>query len=88
MVVAVALFALACGGSSPGVTATAEVSPSPEAATGSGGGPSEVAEYDFPTGEAILVAAGYTHPDDRVDNTGAYLPANGKPTLVFVDAIW
>ncbi|MYA20066.1 MAG: hypothetical protein F4Z25_07360 [Chloroflexi bacterium] len=42
----------------------------------------------FPTGPAVLVAADYRYPDDRVASTGAYLPANGKPTLVFVDAIW
>ena len=44
--------------------------------------------YDFPTGDAVLVSVDYQHPGDRVDNTGAYLPTNGKPTLVFVDAIW
>jgi hypothetical protein len=42
----------------------------------------------FPTGPAVIVEAGYVPPEDRVDSTGAYLPANGKPTLVFVDAIW
>lgn len=40
------------------------------------------------TGPAVTVPAGYTPPDDRVDSTGAYLPVNGNPTLVFVDAIW
>ena len=44
--------------------------------------------FDFPTGDAVLVSTDYRHPQDRVDNTGAYLPANGKPTVVFVDAIW
>jgi len=81
------LFALACGGSN------AETTPTLEAAIPSGtptaaGATAEVAEYDFPTGEAVLVAADYAHPDDHVDNTGTYLPTNGKPTLVFVDAIW
>ncbi len=42
----------------------------------------------FATGPAVLVPADYQAPHDRVDTTGAYLPANGKPTLVFVDAIW
>ena len=32
--------------------------------------------------------AGYEPPADRVPSTGAWLPANGRPTLVFVDAIW
>ena len=37
---------------------------------------------------AVTVPPGYQPPADRVPTTGAYLPANGKPTLVFVDAIW
>ena len=37
---------------------------------------------------AVLVAADYRPPRGRVDSTGAYLPMNGKPSLVFVDAIW
>jgi hypothetical protein len=41
-----------------------------------------------PEGEAVTVAAGYQPPTDHVPSTGAYVPANGKPTLVFVDAIW
>ena len=45
-------------------------------------------ELGFPTGPAVLVASNYVPPGDRVDSTGAFLPANGKPTLVFVDAIW
>lgn len=44
--------------------------------------------YAFPTGPAVTVPEGYVHPTDAVANTGAYLPTNGKPTLVFVDAIW
>lgn len=47
-----------------------------------------VANYEFPTGPAVLVASGYKPPKDHVPSTGAYLPANGKPTLVLVDAIW
>ena len=42
----------------------------------------------IPTGEAVTVPPGYEPPVDRIDSTGAYLPVNGKPTLVFVDAIW
>ena len=45
-------------------------------------------DLGFPTGPAVLVVASYEPPTDRVDSTGAFLPANGKPTLVFVDAIW
>ncbi|MGE3960660.1 MAG: TlpA family protein disulfide reductase [Dehalococcoidia bacterium] len=45
-------------------------------------------DFDFPTGPAVLVEVGYEPPGDHVPSTGAYLPANGKPTLVFVDAIW
>ncbi len=36
----------------------------------------------------MLIAAGYDSPSNRVDSTGAYLPVNGLPTVVFVDAIW
>jgi hypothetical protein len=46
------------------------------------------ATYDFPVGPAVLVPVDYEAPTDRVDSTGAFLPANGIPTLVFVDAIW
>lgn len=42
----------------------------------------------FPTGPAVLVEEGFEPPEDRVASTGAYLPVNGKPTLVMVDAIW
>tara|TARA_B100000530_G_scaffold210479_1_gene134722 strand:+ start:53 stop:340 length:288 start_codon:yes stop_codon:yes gene_type:complete len=37
---------------------------------------------------AIMVSADYKIPKDYVDNTGAYIPQNGKPTIVFVDSIW
>lgn len=88
MAVAIALFALACGGGSPEATSTPEVrSTDPTAGADDGGGAAAPA-FDFPTGEAVLVAADYTHPDDHVDNTGLSLPVNGKPTVVFVDAIW
>jgi len=48
----------------------------------------EAMEYDFPTGPAVLVEVGYEPPTDRVPSTGAHLPANGKPTLVLMEAIW
>ena len=47
-----------------------------------------VGALGFPTGPAVTVAADYAPPADHVPSTGAYLPANGKPTLVYVDAIW
>ncbi len=46
------------------------------------------AALGFSTGPAVLVPPGYDPPDDRVDSTGAYLPVNGKPTLVYLEAIW
>ena len=42
----------------------------------------------FPTGPSVLVPPAYDPPDDGVDSTGAYLPVNGKPTLVYLHAIW
>ena len=65
--------------SAPTVAATPEATPTPTPTPES---------YAFPTGPAALVAADYEPPTDRVASTGAYLPSNGKPTLVFVDAIW
>ena len=62
-----------------------EGAPAPSAASSD---PTAAADGGFPTGPAVLVPAGYQPPGDRVDSTGAYVPANGKPTLVFVDAIW
>ena len=59
----------------PEATATATPTATPES-------------YAYPTGPVVLVAADYQAPEDRVASTGAYLPSNGKPTLVFVDAIW
>lgn len=86
----------ACGGSS--ATPTSTVAPSDSAtssaaavasptATGGAESSSDVV-YAFPTGPAVTVPEGYVPPGDHVPATGAYLPANGKPTLVFVDAIW
>jgi len=62
----------------------------PEASSGGAdtGAAVSDASANFPTGPAVLVERGYEHPKDRVDSTGAYLPVNGKPTVVLVDAIW
>ena len=92
----VALIA-ACGGattSEPTPTSTSGADSSGAAVAGttaaarSAGGSDTVLLYSFPTGPAVTVAEGYTPPGDHVPETGTYLPANGKPTLVFVDAIW
>ncbi len=72
-----AVLVAACSGGDEGAPASSAASSD---ATAAGAG--------FPTGPAVLVPAGYQFPGDRVDSTGAYVPANGKPTLVFVDAIW
>ena len=50
--------------------------------------PSAQAIGELPAGPTVLVANGYQAPQDRVDSTGAFVPANGQPTLVWVDAIW
>jgi hypothetical protein len=42
----------------------------------------------FPTGPAVVVPDGFTAPDEGVGSTGAWLPDNEQPTLVFVDAVW
>ncbi len=39
-------------------------------------------------GGSVTVPQRYAPPADRVPSTGASIPVNGKPTLVFVDAIW
>lgn len=65
--------ALACGGGNA------------PAATPPAAGPSAVATSD---GGAVTVPSGYRPPADRVPSTGATIPVNGKPTLVYVDAIW
>ena len=62
-----------------------EGAPAPSAASSAA---TAVSDGGFPSGPAVLVPDGYQPPGDRVDSTGAYVPANGKPTLVFVDAIW
>ena len=62
-----------------------EGAPAPSAASS---GATASSDAGFPTGPAVLVPAGFRFSSERVDSTGAYVPANGKPTLVFVDAIW
>ena len=85
-------LATACGGATtpePTVTSTTRADSSEVAvATTTVGGTGTVLLYSFPTGPAVTVPEGYTPPGDHVPATGTYLPANGKPTLVFVDAIW
>ena len=85
-------LSVACGGSQPTGDASSPASgaqPS-DAPTATAVAPvqSVAAMASFPTGPAVTVSGGYEPPRDRVASTGAYLPANGKPTLVFVDAIW
>ena len=75
LILACAALAAACSG---GDDDRGDAAPTAAAA------PSEA----FPTGPAVVVAADYQPPGNRVDSTGAYLPANGKPTFVFFDAIW
>ena len=80
LILACAALAAACSGGDDGGSAAPAAPPAPTAAAA----PSEA----FPTGPAVVVAADYQPPGNRVDSTGAYLPANGKPTFVFFDAIW
>ena len=98
VVAAVALLVLlftACGGGTSDADAvTARVSGEGEATTPEVASGVETSieaaapELPYATGPAVLISAGYEAPTNRVDSTGAFLPANGKPTLVFVDAIW
>ena len=91
-----ALVAACTGGDAPAPTATPEpavTTATPEAtgtpeATATPSPTPTPESYAFPTGPAVLVAADFEMPEDRVASTGAYIPSNGKPTLVFVDAIW
>ena len=84
------LVALAC--SSGGAPEAATPAPDATSTTGTTSAPATPTASDaassFPTGPAVVVEAGYAPPEDRVPSTGAFLPANGKPTLVYVDAIW
>lgn len=67
---------------------TAACSASGDAAPGASGSAATGLERGFATGPAVLIPAGYEPPTDRVDSTGAYLPVNEQPTLVFLEAIW
>jgi hypothetical protein len=93
-VVALALIGLVvllagCGDGMDAATPGATPAAPAETSTGTAAPPSGAqSTFDFPTGPAVLVERGYEPPGDRVPSTGAYLPANGKPTLVYVDAIW
>ncbi len=76
----VAMTAACSSGSDPAASlVAADSSPASSAA---------VAGAAFPTGPAVLVASDYQAPKNKVDSTGAFLPANGKPTVVWTDAIW
>lgn len=82
-----ALLAAACGGGAtarPAATVVEAATPAPDVRTSI----APAATAAFPGGAAVTVPPGYQLPADRVDSTGAYLPVNGKPTLVYVDAIW
>jgi hypothetical protein len=61
----------------------------PEQAGSSGRTSGKMVEgFPFPTGPVSVVTVAFNPPRDHVASTGAYLPVNGKPTLVFVDSIW
>jgi hypothetical protein len=85
MLALLALAAVACGSDATSEGALAGTATSTRDSADAADG---VAAFPYATGPAVLVSAGYEPPGDRVDSTGAYLPANGKPTLVYVDAIW
>lgn len=93
------LVAGACSGEADGSRFSTELSTGQDAADATTkvseeAGSSEltsgkiVVGFPFPTGPVSVVAVGFKPPRDRVVSTGAYLPVNGKPTLVFVDSIW
>ncbi len=90
----VLLFAACGGGTSDADAVTARLPEEGEATSSEAASGVETSneaaapELPYATGPAVLIAAGYEPPTNRVDSTGAFLPANGKPTLVFVDAIW
>ena len=79
----VAVAAACSSGSDPQASLVATDGPS--SATGA---PAVAGGASFPTGPAVLVATGYQAPKNKVDSTGAFLPTNGKPTVVWTDAIW
>ncbi len=89
-----AVLLIGCGaGQTPDASPRDSGLPSaaPAAVTAAAGSAESAVAGAVPSAEAqgaILVAADYRPPRGRVDSTGAYVPSNGKPTLVFVDAIW
>ena len=87
LVLACAALAAACSGGDDEGSAAPAASSAPTA-TSAAAAAAAAPNYDFPTGPAVLVAADYQPPENRVDSTGAYFPVNGKPTFVFFDAIW
>ena len=82
----VGLLAAACGGDAAPTSVGG--SEAPGAASQPASAAAAVSPHDFVTGPAVTVPSGYAYPQDHVPSTGAYLPVNGQPTLVFVDAIW
>ena len=87
LVLACAALIAACSGGDREVLPEATATATPEETATPAATPTPEA-YTFPAGPAVRVAADYQPPEDSVASTGAHLPANGKPTLVFVDAIW
>ena len=90
LVATLALAVVGCGGD-PGAAAGPAIpgAGSPAASpTASGTAEQRATDVAFPTGPAVLVRAGEPLAEGRVPSTGAHLPANGKPTLVMVDAIF
>ena len=87
LILACAALAAACSGGDDGGSAAPTTPPEPTA-TSVAAAADTAPSNDFPTGPAVLVAADYQPPENRVDSTGAYFPVNGKPTFVFFDAIW
>lgn len=76
-------------GGAAAVERSADRAPGIEAAGATAGAGGDAAISPAAAGRpAVTVPAGYVPPGDRVDSTGAYVPVNGKPTLVYVDAIW
>ena len=85
---ALALAACSGGNADPEAPAASAAAPATSAAAPAASSDSAAPVYDFATGPAVLVRSDFEPSTERIDSTGAYLPANGKPTLVFVDAIW
>ena len=57
----------------------------------SGGSPdqrSAIASGNYPSdGEAVLIQQNFKMSDRKIDRTGAFIPQNGLPTLVFNSAV-